>query len=66
MLHGTFGHDIAWPAGGTADQSVLTNLAAAEHIGTVVLTSSEMPPLASAGTSSRTTRSPRCGWRACR
>jgi hypothetical protein len=49
VLHGTFGHDIAWPAGGTADQSVLTNLAAAEHIGTTVLTSSEIPYLASAG-----------------
>jgi hypothetical protein len=45
VLHGTFGHDIAWPAGGTADLSVLTNLAAVEHVGTVVLTSSEMPAL---------------------
>jgi hypothetical protein len=49
VLHGTFGHEIAWPAGGTADLSVLTNLAAAEHIRTTVLTSSEMPVLASAG-----------------
>lgn len=49
VLHGTFGHEIAWPAGGTANLSVLTNLAAAEHIGTVVLTSSEMPVLAAAG-----------------
>ena len=45
VLHGTFRHDIAWPAGGTADLSVLTNLAAAEHVGTVVLTSSEMRAL---------------------
>jgi hypothetical protein len=45
VLHGTFGHAIAWPAGGTADLSLLTNLAAAEHVGTVVLTSSEMPAL---------------------
>jgi hypothetical protein len=43
VLRGTFGHEIAWPAGGTADLSVLTKLAAAEHIGTVVLTSSELP-----------------------
>ena len=45
VLHGKFGHDIAWPAGGTADLCVLTNLATAEHVGTVVLNSSEMPPL---------------------
>ncbi len=45
VLRGKFGHDIAWPAGGTADLSVLTNLAAAEHVGTVVLTSSQMPAL---------------------
>ena len=44
VLHGKPGHDIAWPAGGTADLSVLTNLATAEHIGTVVLNSSEMRP----------------------
>ena len=49
VLHGTFGHSIAWPAGGTADLSVLTNLAATEHVGTVVLTSSEMPYLDSDG-----------------
>jgi Family of unknown function (DUF6049) len=49
VLRGTFGHEIAWPAGGTADLSVLTNLAAADHIGTVVLTSSQMPVLAGAG-----------------
>ena len=45
VLHGTFGHDIAWPPGGTADLSVLTNLAAHQHVGTVVLNSSEMPPV---------------------
>ena len=44
VLHGTFGHDIAWPAGGTADLSLLANLATAEHVGTVVLNSSEMRP----------------------
>jgi Family of unknown function (DUF6049) len=36
--------DIAWPTGGSADFSVLTDLAAAEGVGTVVLNSSEMPP----------------------
>ncbi len=45
VLRGKFGHDIAWPAGGTADLSVLTNLAATEHVGTVVLTSSQLPTL---------------------
>ena len=44
VLHGSFGSSIALPAGGTADLSVLTNLATAQHIGTVVLDSSEMPP----------------------
>jgi hypothetical protein len=44
VLHGSFGSSIAVPAGGTADLSVLTNLATAHHIGTVVLNSSEMPP----------------------
>ena len=43
VLHGSFGSPVALPAGGTADLSVLTNLAAAQHIGTVVLDSSEMP-----------------------
>jgi hypothetical protein len=43
VLHGSFGSPIAVPAGGTADLSVLTNLASAQHIGTVVLDSSEMP-----------------------
>jgi hypothetical protein len=45
VLGGKSGPDIAWPAGGTADLSVLTNLAAAEHIRTVVLTSSQLPAL---------------------
>jgi Family of unknown function (DUF6049) len=44
VLHGTFGHEIARPPGGTADLSVLTTLAATEHVGTVVLNSSEMRP----------------------
>jgi hypothetical protein len=35
---------IAWPPGGTADLSVLTSLAATEHVRTVVLNSSVMPP----------------------
>jgi hypothetical protein len=49
VLHGTFGHEVAWPPGGTADLSVLTNLAAVQHVGTVVLNSREMPA-ADAGT----------------
>jgi len=40
---------IAWPAGGNADLSVLTSLATYEHVGTVVLNSSEMPTPASDG-----------------
>ena len=44
VLQGKFGHELAWPPGGTADLSVLTDLAAKEHVGTVVLNSSEMPP----------------------
>ncbi len=44
VLHGHFGPSIALPAGGTADLSVLTNLATAQHIGAVVLDSNEMPP----------------------
>jgi hypothetical protein len=48
VLHGSFRPDIAVPAGGTADLSLLTNLAAAERIGTVVLDSTEMPPQNSA------------------
>jgi hypothetical protein len=45
VLPGTFGRDVAWPPGGTADLSLLTNLAATEHVGTVVLNSSQMPPV---------------------
>ena len=44
VLQGSFGPTIAVPAGGTADLSVLTNLATAQHIGAVVLDSNEMPP----------------------
>ena len=44
VLHGTFGHELAWPPGGTADLSLLANLATAEHVNTVVLNSSEMRP----------------------
>ncbi len=35
---------VAWPAGGSADLSTLTELATAEGIKTVVLNSGEMPP----------------------
>ncbi|HJY62218.1 MAG TPA: DUF6049 family protein, partial [Streptosporangiaceae bacterium] len=45
VLHGSLGPKIAVPAGGTADLSVLTNLATAQHIGTAVLNSNEMPPV---------------------
>ncbi|HEY6311159.1 MAG TPA: DUF6049 family protein [Streptosporangiaceae bacterium] len=48
VLHGSFRPSIAVPAGGTADLSLLTNLAAAERIDTVVLDSTEMPPRNSA------------------
>jgi hypothetical protein len=44
VLRGTFTPEIAWPPGGTADRSLLTDLAAKEHIDTVVLNSSEMRP----------------------
>ena len=44
VLHGSFGPSIALPAGGTADLSVLTNLAASQDINTVVLNSSQLPP----------------------
>jgi len=44
VLHGSFGPSIAIPAGGMADLSVLTDLATAQRIGTVVLDSNEMPP----------------------
>jgi len=45
VLHRSVRQDIAWPPGGTADLSVLTTLAARQHVGTVVLNSSEMPPV---------------------
>jgi Family of unknown function (DUF6049) len=45
VLHGSFEPDIAVPAGGTADLSLLTNLATAQHVGAVVLDSNEMPPV---------------------
>ncbi len=48
VLHGSFGRSIALPAGGTADLSLLTELATAEGIRTVVLDSTQMPPLNSA------------------
>jgi hypothetical protein len=44
VLHGSFGPSIAVPAGGMADLSVLTDLATAQHMNTVVLDSNEMPP----------------------
>ena len=44
VLGGSYKPSIAWPAGGTADLSVLTSLAASEGIGTVVLNSGEMQP----------------------
>ena len=47
VLHGSFTSPIAVPAGGTADLSVLTNLATAQHISTAVLDSNEMPPTSS-------------------
>lgn len=50
VLHGQFGHAVAWPPGGTADLSVLTDLAATENVRTVVLDSSEMPPANAATT----------------
>ena len=43
VLGHVFRPGIAWPAGGSADLSVLTDLAATEGVGTVVLNSSEMP-----------------------
>jgi len=43
ILGRPFTPTIAWPPGGTADLSLLTSLATAENIGTVVLNSGEMP-----------------------
>jgi hypothetical protein len=48
VLHGSFGHSVAVPAGRTADLSLLTDLATAEGIHTVVLDSTQMPPMNSA------------------
>jgi Family of unknown function (DUF6049) len=48
VLRKSIRHDIAWPPGGTADLSLLTNLAARQHVGTVVLNSDEMPPVVDA------------------
>jgi hypothetical protein len=45
VLHGKVSHAIAWPPGGTTDLSVLTTLATAEHVNTIVLNSSEMKPV---------------------
>jgi len=44
ILGRTFTPTTAVPPGGTADLSLLTSLATAEKIGTVVLNSNEMPP----------------------
>jgi Family of unknown function (DUF6049) len=44
VLNRSFSTDVALPAGGLADQAVLTALAANEHVSSVVLSSSEMPP----------------------
>jgi hypothetical protein len=49
LLHGSAATSIAVLPGGTADLSVLTSLAATQHIGTVVLDSSELPANAAAG-----------------
>jgi Family of unknown function (DUF6049) len=49
VLPGNTRQDIAWPPGGTADLSVLTSLAAHQHVSTVVLNSREMPPVVDAG-----------------
>jgi hypothetical protein len=48
ILGRPFAPAIAWPPGGTADLSLLTSLATAEKVGTVVLNSSEMPPSSTA------------------
>jgi hypothetical protein len=44
VLQGSFGHPIALPPGGTADLSLLAELATAEGVRTVVLDSTQMPP----------------------
>jgi hypothetical protein len=45
VLGTSFGTNFALPPGGLADQSVLTTLATAEHVNSVVLDSLEMPPV---------------------
>ena len=45
VLGRSFSMNMALPAGGLADQSVLTTLAAKEHVTSVVLNSSQMPPV---------------------
>jgi len=44
VLGRTFSPNMALPAAGLADQSVLTTLSATEHVTSVVLSSKEMPP----------------------
>lgn len=46
VLGRTFSPNMALPAGGLADQSVLTTLGAKEHMTSVVLNSTMMPPTA--------------------
>jgi hypothetical protein len=48
ILGRPFAPAIAWPPGGTADLSLLTSLATAEKVSTVVLKSSEMAPSSTA------------------
>ena len=48
ILGRPFASAIAWPPGGTADLSLLTSLATAEKVRTVVLNSGEMPPSSTA------------------
>jgi hypothetical protein len=50
VLHRSFGSgsQVAWPAGGSADASVLTSLARDGGVQTTVLNSQEMPALATA------------------
>jgi Family of unknown function (DUF6049) len=45
VLARTFSQNLALPAGGLADQSVLATLAATEHVTSVVLNSKEMLPV---------------------
>jgi hypothetical protein len=49
VLNKAFLITVALPAGGLADQSVLTALAATEHVPSVVVNSDEMPPEAGDG-----------------